>query len=58
MKDSSSKHIFNHSKKDVVLEREQADLISLGSISDDQLVIHQMDLLFIEKISRFEDCNC
>lgn len=33
------KAYFNHSKKDVVLEREQADLISLGSISDDQLVI-------------------
>jgi len=30
---------FNHSKKDVVLEREQADLISHGSISDDRLII-------------------
>ena len=33
------KAYFNQSKKDVVLERGQADLISLGSISDDQLVI-------------------
>ena len=33
------KAYFNHSKKDFVLEREQADLISLGSISDDQLDI-------------------
>ena len=33
------KAYFNHSKKDVVLEREQVDLISLGSISDDRLII-------------------
>ena len=33
------KAYFNHSKKDFVLEREQADLISLGSISDDRLII-------------------
>ena len=33
------KAYFNQSKKDVVLEREQADLISLGSISDDRLII-------------------
>ena len=33
------KAYFNHSKKDVVLEREQADLISHGSIFDDQLII-------------------
>ena len=30
---------FNQSKKDVVLERGQADLMSLGSISDDRLII-------------------
>ena len=33
------KAYFNHSKKDIVLERGQADLISLGSISDDRLII-------------------
>ena len=33
------KAYFNHSKKDVVLEREQADLMSLGSISHDRLII-------------------
>ena len=33
------KAYFNHSKKDFVLEREQADLISLGNISDDRLII-------------------
>ena len=33
------KAYFNHSKKDFVLERGQADLMSLGIISDDQLVI-------------------
>ena len=33
------KAYFNQSKKDVVLERGQADLISLGSISDDRLII-------------------
>ena len=33
------KAYFNHSKKDVVLERGQADLISHGTISDDRLVI-------------------
>ena len=33
------KAYFNHSKKDVVLERGQADLISLVNISDDRLVI-------------------
>ncbi|QWL82812.1 Neopullulanase [Streptococcus sp. ZB199] len=33
------KAYFNHSKTDFVLEREQADLISHGSISDDLLII-------------------
>ena len=33
------KAYFNQSKKDVVLERVQADLISLGNISDDRLII-------------------
>ena len=33
------KAYFNHSRKDFVLERGQADLISLGSISDDRLNI-------------------
>ena len=33
------KAYFNHSKKDVVLEREQADLISLGTISDERLIV-------------------
>ena len=33
------KAYFNQSKKDVVLERGQADLISHGSISDDRLII-------------------
>ena len=33
------KAYFNRSKKVFVLEREQADLISLGSISDDRLII-------------------
>ena len=33
------KAYFNHSKKAFVLERGQADLISLGSISDDRLII-------------------
>ena len=33
------KAYFNHSKKDVVLEREQVDLISLGNISDGRLII-------------------
>ena len=33
------KAYFNQSKKDVVLERGQADLMSLGSISDDRLII-------------------
>ena len=33
------KAYFNQSKKDVVLEREQADLIILGNISDGRLII-------------------
>ena len=33
------KAYFNHSKTDFVLERGQADLMSLGSISDDRLII-------------------
>jgi len=33
------KAYFNHSKKDIVLEREQVDLISLGNISDGRLII-------------------
>ena len=33
------KAYFNHSKKDIVLERGQADLISLGSVSGEQLTI-------------------
>ena len=33
------KAYFNHSKKDLVLESGQADLISLGNISDDCLII-------------------
>ena len=33
------KAYFNHSRKDFVLERGQADLISLGNISDDCLII-------------------
>ena len=33
------KAYFNHSKKDFVLEGEQADLISLGNISDDRVII-------------------
>ena len=33
------KAYFNQSKKDVVLERGQADLISHGTISDDRLII-------------------
>jgi neopullulanase len=33
------KAYFNQSNKDFVLERGQADLMSLGNISDDQLVI-------------------
>ena len=33
------KAYFNHSKTDFVLERGQADLISLGSILDDRLII-------------------
>ena len=33
------KAYFNHSKKDIVLESGQADLISHGSISDDRLII-------------------
>ena len=33
------KAYFNHSKKDIVLEREQADLISFGNISDGRLII-------------------
>jgi len=33
------KAYFNHSKKDFVLERGQADLISLGSVSGEQLTI-------------------
>ena len=33
------KAYFNHSKKDLVLERGQADLMSLGSISHDRLII-------------------
>ena len=33
------KAYFNHSKTDFVLEREQADLISLGTISDERLIV-------------------
>ena len=33
------KAYFNQSKRDFVLEKGQADLMSLGSISDDQLII-------------------
>jgi len=33
------KAYFNHSKKEFVLERRQADLISHGTISDDRLII-------------------
>ena len=33
------KAYFNHSKKDVVLERGQANLISLVNISDGRLII-------------------
>ena len=33
------KAYFNHSKKDVVLEREQVELISLGSISHGRMII-------------------
>ena len=33
------KAYFNHSKKDFVLERGQADLISHGSISDERLIV-------------------
>ena len=33
------KAYFNHSKKAVLLERGQADLISHGTISDDRLII-------------------
>ena len=33
------KAYFNQSKKDLVLERGQVDLMSLGSISDDRLII-------------------
>ena len=33
------KAYFNQSKKDVVLEKGQADLMSLGSISHDRLII-------------------
>ena len=37
--DDMLKAYFNHSKKDVVLEREQVDLISLGSISHGRMII-------------------
>ena len=39
------KAYFNHSKKDVVLEREQVGLISLGNISDGRLIIQPNGLV-------------
>ena len=43
------KAYFNQSKKDVVLERGQADLMSLGTISDDRLIIQPKGFVIYRK---------